>query len=95
MRSRGVKLLDLSTLLGLPTKRLLGLRDRLLRLEETSTQSDLEPGELKAGTLYFKDDPRWRTLPAAVVAQLSSREHLPKGADRLRARAKQTPRNRR
>jgi hypothetical protein len=78
-----------------PTKRLLALRDRLLRCEANIEHSDLQGGEALVRTdpsaIRFKDDPRWEELHAAVIRILNTREHVPAGDERSalrKARAK-------
>lgn len=75
----------LDTLAKWPTKRLLALRDRLLRCEENVDASDVQNlTELEANTIRFKDDPRWKAHYDAVRTVLSTREHVP-GGDARRA----------
>lgn len=71
-----------STLLAsLPTKRLLSLRDKLLRCEDSLEQSDVEDlGEIDPSVIRFKDDPRWAEMYAAVRSILATREHVPRRA---------------
>ena len=70
----------------LPTKRLLALRDRLLRCEENMAASDKTPDEVDAAFIYFKDDARWSALYGALIAELNTREHVPGGDERKRRR---------
>lgn len=66
-----------------PTKRLLGLRDRLLRCEETLDQSDVQDlAEIDPSVIRFRDDPRWQELYAATIEELNTREHVPTGTER-------------
>ena len=74
--------IDLDTLATWPTKRLLALRDRVLRCEENIGVSDVQDlSELDANIIRFKDDPRWKAHYDGVRAVLSTREHVP-GAKR-------------
>ena len=66
-----------------PTKRLLGLRDRLLQCEESVELSDVQKlDEFDPSVVRFKDDPRWSELYEAVRGILSTREHVPGSAER-------------
>ena len=83
----------LDTLTTWPTKRLLALRDRLLRFEENLDVSDVQDmSELDANVIRFKDDPRWKAHYDAVRALLSTREHVPGGDARRAQRALRTKR---
>jgi hypothetical protein len=75
----------LETLADMPTKQLLGLRDRLLACEESLQASDADASEIDVATIRFKDDPRWVALYNAVKATLATREHVP-GGDQRRAK---------
>jgi hypothetical protein len=72
----------------LAAKRLLALRDRLLACEESLADSDVYPedvaSEIDPTKIRFKDDPRWGLLYNAIKAELSTREHVPRGNE-LRA----------
>ena len=65
-------------LAAMPTRQLLALRDKLLACEESLAASDAGPDEIDPATIRFKDDPRWAPLHAAVNAELSTREHVPR-----------------
>lgn len=68
-----VPLADLS---AWPTRRLLALRDRLLRCEASVELSDVQhAAEIDPSVIRFKADPRWTELYSAVLSVLSSREH--------------------
>ncbi|MGC4117035.1 MAG: hypothetical protein QM765_21235 [Myxococcales bacterium] len=77
---------------ALPTRQLLGLRDRLLRLEEAPESSDLRDNEIDAAFMQFKSDPRWRTAYDAVRGALAARGHVVNAVER---RARQQVRKRR
>lgn len=65
------------------TKRLLALRHRLLRCEPSLELSDIQhPFDIDPAPIRFKDDPRWRKLYDATLEVLSTREHVPGGAER-------------
>lgn len=85
-----------AVLVAWPTKRLLALRDRLLRCEADIEHSDIQWPEdfarLDPSLIHFKDDPRWRELYETVKRILSTREHVPRSDERAaarRSRAKQ------
>ena len=83
----------LDTLTTWPTKRLLALRDRLLRCEENLDASDVQDlAEIDANTIRFKDDPRWKAHYDAVRQVLSTREHVPGGEARRAQRELRTKR---
>ena len=66
-----------------PTRRLLGLRDKLLRCESSLEASDVQnAGEVDPAVIRFKDDPRWGELDEAALRLLSTREHVPGGDER-------------
>ena len=92
MPNRGLTPYDAAVFHTMPTKQLLGIRDGLLRLEESLADSDMEPAEILPGRVYFKDDPIWLQLHAAVTAELSMREHLPTAAERAARRSRPAPR---
>ncbi len=73
-----------------PTKRVLALRDRLLRCEAKIEHSDLQGAEALVRTdpsaIRFKDDPRWKELHASVIHILNTREHVPGGDERAALR---------
>lgn len=73
-----------------PTKRLLALRDRLLRCEADIEHSDIQRTEeverLDPSLIHFKDDPRWSDLYETVKRILSAREHVPRAEERAAAR---------
>src|SRR5690242_4999316 len=79
-----------------PTKRLLALRDRLLRcapnIECTDIQHAEELERLDPSLIHFKNDPRWSDLYETVKRILNTREHVPAGPERAaerKARGKQ------
>ena len=82
MQDRGFTPFDVTALSTMPAKQLIGLRDRLLRLEESPECSDLEPSEIHPDRVYFKNDPRWDRLHKAVVAEFSRRENVAKATVR-------------
>jgi hypothetical protein len=69
-----------------PTRQLLALRDRLLRCEASLAASDVRPAdaarEIDPDTIRFKDDPRWTAMYEAVKAELATREHVARPAER-------------
>lgn len=78
-----VEPVDVALLPKWHTKRLLQLRNKLLRCEASLDASDVEDlAELDASLIRFKDDPRWQPLYDAVRAQLSTREHVPRSVRR-------------
>ncbi len=82
-----VQPVDPDALSSWPTKRLMGLRQRLLRCEETLETSDVQSdAELDPSVIRFKQDPRWSALYDAVRAVLSTREHVPSGLERKQTR---------
>ena len=82
-----VPAVDVSELAAWPTKRLLALRTRLLRCEESLENSDVQdPTELDPDVIRFKSDPRWTALYQAVLDLLATREHQPSGTERTEAR---------
>lgn len=71
------------TLASWPTKRLMGLRQSLLRCEESLETSDVQSAaELDPSVIRFKEDPRWLALYDAVRAVLDTREHVRSGLER-------------
>ena len=69
----------LDTIAAWPTRRLLALRDRLLRCEDSLEVSDVQDvSELDPEVIRFKDDVRWNPLYDGVRALLSTREHVRK-----------------
>jgi len=77
--------LDLLT--SWPTRRLLGLRDRLLCCEASLEQSDVQDAsEIDPTISRFKDDLRWASLYDATLGILRTREHIPGGDARKLAR---------
>src|SRR5688572_4984555 len=84
--SSSVKPVPAAELASWPTKRLLALRDRLLRCEEDIEHSDIDdPKELEKldpTLIRFKDDPRWTDLYETVKRILNTREHVSGGAER-------------
>ncbi len=86
---RSVEAVSTEVLATWATKRLLGLRDRLLRCEEAIERSDIDSGDaaLDPKRIYFKNDPRWIELHDSVRKVLSAREHVASGAERAAARA--------
>lgn len=84
-----VKPISEAELVTWPTKRLLALRDRLLRCEADLASSDIQRAEeieaLDVSLIRFKSDPRWNELHETVTRILSAREHVP-GGDERRAR---------
>lgn len=78
-----VKPVALGDLSSWPTRRLLALRDRLLRCEDTPDQSDVQDlAEIDPSVIRFKDDPRWTELYEATINVLNTREHVPTGTER-------------
>ena len=91
-----VKPVSAANLATWPTKRLLALRDRLLRCELDIEHSDIqhpeELEELDPSLVQFKADPRWAELYETVKRILDTREHVPGGDERAaqrKERAKQ------
>lgn len=92
-----VKPVSAADLATWPTKRLLALRDRLLRCEPDIEHTDIQHPEefekLDPALIHFKDDPRWTDLYETVKRILNTREHVPGGAERAahrKTRGKQT-----
>jgi hypothetical protein len=76
---RRVRPVPADRLKALTTERLLAYRARLLRLEQSASNSDWDDHELARlapGFIYFKDDPRWEALYASIKAILADREHV-------------------
>lgn len=76
---RSVRPLDASALAALTTDRLLAYRSRLLELEDSASNSDLDGANYEApdpSLIYFKADVRWAELYAAVKSLLAGREHV-------------------
>lgn len=65
-----------------PTKRLLALRDALLRCEDSFDCSDAHFDEIDPARIRFKADPRWAELYDATRAALRAREHVPSRRER-------------
>jgi hypothetical protein len=89
MRGRAIEIVSAEQLATWPTKRLLGLRDRLLRCEDSPSHSDSGPREiaaLAAAHVHFKDDPRWTALHSEVRRALASRENVIGGDERATKR---------
>ena len=89
-----VKPVPKAALLTWPTKRLLALRDRLLRCEADLASSDIQRAEeieaLGPSLIRFESDPRWTELHRAITRLLTAREHVPGGdvrSTRRKARA--------
>jgi hypothetical protein len=86
---RELQPLPCATLSALTARQLLGLRNRLLRLEDSAKSSDRHAAEMDPRLIQFKSDPRWSEAYDAVRAELSKREHLPKGPERITRRKAQ------
>lgn len=84
---RVVQPVSLAALTSWPTKRLLGLRKRLLRCEESLALSDVQDlSEIDVAVIRFKEDPRWRALYEATLAVLDTREHVVTGVEQQQRR---------
>ena len=77
---------------ALTTRQLMGLRGRLLRVEESPDASDRLAHEIDPALIQFKSDPRWPVTYQAVLGELGKREHLPNGPERLAQRQAQARR---
>ena len=68
---------------SMPTKRLLALRTRMLKCEDTREGSDWLPGDaMRPNSIYFKADCRWTRMYDELKAVLSRREHVATGDER-------------
>ena len=83
---RRLEPIPVEKLANMDTKQLLGLRDRLLRLEESPDASDMYPDEIDPDVIQFESDPRWASIYAALKAVLAGREHVPGGEERAARR---------
>ena len=80
---------------AMPTKALLARLERLHRCEESPSDSDLSPLEVPDDVgILFKNQPAWAIAYQEVKEVLATREHVPGGDDRRRARAGRAKRNR-
>ncbi len=75
-KKRTVKHYEPEELRSWTTRRLLSLRDRLLRCEEALADSDWESADVDPSRITFKDDPRWLPLYEAVRLLLGDRGHV-------------------
>ncbi|MFK7999339.1 MAG: hypothetical protein AB8H86_07060 [Polyangiales bacterium] len=84
---RVVQPVPLTALTSWPTKRLMGLRKRLLRCEESLALSDVcDLAEIDPALIRFKEDPRWRALYEATLAVLATRENVVSGVEQQERR---------
>jgi hypothetical protein len=74
----------------MPTRALLARLRRLRECEESADRSDLDSVEIASATgIVFKTDPTWSEAYDQLKAVLSSREHVPRPAERRAAKAVQ------
>ena len=87
MKRRLIPILSPESLLGMPTKQLLGRLHSLQRCEEATVFSDLTAEEIAAsrGNL-FKQSAEWQKAYADLKAVLVTRKHVPTPAERTEAR---------
>ncbi|MFN3255408.1 MAG: hypothetical protein ACE37B_06910 [Ilumatobacter sp.] len=79
VKQRNVRPLGLEELNALTTKRLLAYRSRLLSLQESAAESDMDESqvaELDPALLHFKDQALWLDTYAQLKTILARREHV-------------------
>jgi hypothetical protein len=78
----------------LSTKQLLARLKRLHQCDESVSLSDYDSAIDTSEAILFKDTPEWKTAYEQVKEVLSSREHVPKGAELEKMRKKRASLNR-
>jgi hypothetical protein len=94
LQSRAVPVLLPAQLARLGTRELLGRLNKLRKCIDslTDTEYDEEDATLVEG-IVFKDSPEWKRAYADVRLVLTTREHVPRGPEKTRARKGRALRN--
>ncbi len=93
MERRLIPVLAAKSLTSMPTKQLLGRPLSLQQCEESAALSERTSGEAAASESFlFKSAAEWQKAYADVKAELATRERLPSGAERAKARQQRATR---
>ena len=93
-KDRAVPEVDYKSLTAMPTKKLLGRLKRLQYCENSAIGSDMSEREIaEAEGILFKDTEEWQRTYEELKTVLSSREHIPRGAERRKARQERAVQN--